>query len=102
MKNSLIIIFITLFSSGIFAQNKYTVSGYVKDKANGESSLGATVYIKELLKGTTTSASGFYSITIEEGEYTLAFSYIGYKTFEKKIVLDKNIRFNYEIELDVI
>jgi outer membrane receptor for ferrienterochelin and colicin len=102
VKNSLIIIFITLFSSGIFAQNKYTVSGYVKDKANGESSLGATVYIKELLKGTTTSASGFYSITIEEGEYTLAFSYIGYKTFEKKIVLDKNIRFNHEIELDVI
>ena len=84
------------------AQNKYTISGYVKDKSNGESSLGATVYIKELLKGTTTNSSGYYSITIAEGEYTLAVSYIGYKTIEQKINLNKDIRFNYEIEAEVI
>ncbi|PCI98399.1 MAG: TonB-dependent receptor [Flavobacteriales bacterium] len=102
MKNSLLFLFFSLFILSVSAQQKYTVSGYVKDKTNGESSLGATVYIKEILKGTTTNSSGFYSITIEEGEYTLAISYIGFKTIEQKIILNKNIRLNYEIEPDVI
>ena len=92
MKNSLSLIFILVFTCGVFAKSKYTVSGYVKDMANGESSVGTSVYIKEILKGTTTNNSGFYSITIAEGEYTLVVSYIGYKSIEQKITLNKNIR----------
>jgi hypothetical protein len=102
VKNGLILFFLMLFSSGLFAQNKYTVSGYVKDKSNGENSVGATVYIKELLKGTTTNNSGFYSITIEEGAYTLVISYVGFKSIEQKINLTKDTRLNYEIESDAI
>ncbi|MBL4593337.1 MAG: TonB-dependent receptor, partial [Flavobacteriales bacterium] len=102
MKNILLFLFISLFVFQASAQKKYTVSGYVKDKSNGESSIGATVYIKELLKGTTTNTYGFYSITIEEGEYTLVISYIGFKKIEQKINLNKNIRLNYEIETDII
>lgn len=102
VKNILLFLFISLFVFQASAQNKHTVSGYVKDKTNGENSVGATVYIKELLKGTTTNAYGFYSITIEEGEYTLVVSYIGFKNIEQKITLNKNIRLNYEIEEDVI
>ena len=102
MKNSIILFLLILFSCGLFAQNKYTISGYVKDQTNGESSVGATVYIKELLKGTTTNNSGFYSITIQEGEYTLVISYVGFKSIEQKINLNKNIRLSYEIESDAI
>lgn len=102
VKSSLSLIFILVFTCGVFAQSKFTVSGYVKDMANGESSVGTSVYIKELLKGTTTNNSGFYSITIDEGKYTLVISYIGYKSIEQKITLNKNIRLNYELELDVI
>ena len=86
----------------VTAQKKYTISGYVKDKADGENSVGASVYIKELLKGTTTNAYGFYSITIDEGEYTLVVSYIGFKNIEQKVTLNKNLRFKFEIEADVI
>ncbi|MBL4669208.1 MAG: TonB-dependent receptor, partial [Flavobacteriales bacterium] len=102
MKNILFFLFISLFFFQASAQKKHTVSGYVKEKSNGESSVGATVFIKEILKGTTTNTSGFYSITIEEGEYTLVVSYIGFKDIEQKINLNKNIRVNYEIEADVI
>ncbi len=102
MKNILFFLFLSIFVFQVSAQNKYTVSGYVKDKSNGESSIGATVYIKELLKGTTSNAYGFYSITLEEGEYTLVISYIGFKNIEQKINLNKDIRLNYAIEPDVI
>ena len=102
VKNILFILFVSLFVVQASAQKKHTVSGYVKDKANGESSFGATVYIKEILKGTTTNSSGFYSITIAEGEYTLVISYVGFKKIEQKINLNENIRLNYEIESDAI
>jgi outer membrane receptor for ferrienterochelin and colicin len=102
VRNIFCILFISVFVFQAVAQNKYTVSGYVKEKANGENSVGATVYIKEILKGTTTNNFGFYSITIAEGEYTLVVSYIGFKNIEQAITLDKNIHLNYDIEDDVI
>lgn len=42
----------------------YTMSGLVKDKANGEVLIGATVYIRSLGKGTVTNEYGFYSLTV--------------------------------------
>ncbi|PJB15269.1 MAG: TonB-dependent receptor [Flavobacteriales bacterium CG_4_9_14_3_um_filter_32_8] len=104
MKNSLLILFsfLFVFHSDVFSQKKYTISGYVKDKANGENSVGASIYIKELLKGNTSSTYGYYSITIEEGEYTIVVSYMGYKDIEQKISLHKDLRINFEIEEDVI
>jgi len=104
LKNSLLILFsfLFVFHSDVFSQKKYTISGYVKDKANGENSVGASIYIKELLKGNTSSTYGYYSITIEEGDYTIVVSYMGYKDIEQKISLHKDLRINFEIEEDVI
>ena len=53
-----------------FAQTKYTISGVVKDMANGETLLGATVLLKGTSIGSTTNEYGFYSITAPEGTYT--------------------------------
>lgn len=83
-------------------KEKFTISGYVKDVSNGEYSVGASVYIKELLKGGNTNEYGFYSITVESGTYHLIVSYIGYKTIEKEIVLDKDIRLSLEIGLNAV
>lgn len=102
MKRLFLIFFLLLIASFSFAQKKHTISGYVKDKSNGENSIGATVYIKELLKGTTTNPYGFYSITIEEGDYTLVVSYVGFKNIEQKISLNKDLQLNFDIEEDVI
>ncbi len=94
----------TLFLSlnGYVIAQKYTISGYVREKKSGEDMIGANVYVKELSKGTITNNYGFFSLTLPKGEYNLMVSYIGYKNFTKKITLDKDISFNLPLEEDVI
>jgi TonB-linked SusC/RagA family outer membrane protein len=64
-----------------FAQEK-TVSGTVSD-ASG-SLPGVSVLIKGTNKGTETDFNGKFSIKATDGD-VLSFSYVGYKTLEKKI-----------------
>ncbi len=70
---------ILLFHTVSQGQNKprYTISGYVKDAKTGEYLIGANVYLKELLKGTSTNQYGFYSLTVDQGEYTLVVKFLG-------------------------
>ncbi len=100
IKSLLFMLFSLILSLNSNAQDtkNYTISGYVKDASNGEYSIGANVYIKELLKGGNTNQYGFFSITVEKGTYTLISSYIGYQNFVKQIVLDKDIRLNIELQ----
>lgn len=79
------------------AQDKYTISGYVKDAANGESLIGATVLVQELGSGNITNVYGFYSITLPPGAYTVEFRYIGFETQQQDIVLDQNLRIDREL-----
>jgi hypothetical protein len=108
MKGYLFKILLLLFFIGSLTQvsaqekQKFTISGYVKDASNGEYSIGASVYIKELLKGGTTNQYGFYSITVERGTYTLVSSYVGYENFVKPIILDKDIKLNIELKIAAI
>lgn len=90
----------SLIGSSVFAQDKqkFTISGYVKDADNGEYSIGANVYVKELLKGGNTNQYGFYSITVEKGNYHLVVSYVGYGDFVQEIVLDKDMRINVDLK----
>jgi hypothetical protein len=72
------------------AQTKFTVSGYLKDSTNGESLIGASVYVKELKTGTAANAFGYYVIHIPEGSYTIVFSYAGFHNKEVPIVVHSN------------
>ncbi|WP_299627060.1 TonB-dependent receptor [uncultured Tenacibaculum sp.] len=83
-----------------FSQDKFTISGTLKDKANGETLFGATVFLKGTSRGTITNEYGFYSLTAPKGNYTLSVSYIGYKPLEKEIELTKNIKFNADLSED--
>ena len=71
-------------------KGKYTLSGIIKGQNDGEYLPGATIYVKELHKGTVSNAYGFYSFTIPPGEYTLVFSFIGFQTKQHKIKLIKD------------
>lgn len=82
------------------AQEKYTISGYVKDVANGESLIGATVLITELSSGNITNVYGFYSITIPSGDYNIEYRYIGFETQKKQISLTGNQRIDIELAED--
>jgi hypothetical protein len=98
----LIIVLNIFFISAISAQEKYTISGYVKDASSGESLIGASVYIKESLKGTTTNQYGFYSLTLKQDNYNFVVSFIGYNDYIKKINLNKNLKINVSLKENII
>ena len=77
---------------------KYTISGYVKDKTNGELLIGANVYVKGTQVGTITNLYGYYSLTLEEGNYDIIYNFIGYQLTEVKIELTVNQEKNIDIE----
>lgn len=62
-----------------------TVTGRVTDVRTGDGLPGVNVLLKGTTNGTTTSATGDYSLTVPDGTGTLVFSYIGYVTEEVPI-----------------
>lgn len=86
--------------SPTIAQERYTISGYVKDGSNGEELIGANIYIKELGTGTTTNHYGFYSLTLPASAYNLIFSYVGYENLPYEIDLTSNLELNRELQTD--
>ncbi len=81
-----------------FSQQKYSISGYIKDVETGETLIGATVYIKELQTGTAANVYGFYSLTVPEGSYTLVYTFIGFDEVTKQIELTEDIKINLEMQ----
>ena len=88
LKKLLILI---LFLPGLGIAQNFTISGYVKDKSNGESAIGANVYVREGMIGTSTNAYGFFSLTLPAGKYTFVCSYMGYESFTDTIYLKENV-----------
>src|SRR5690606_10753290 len=71
-----------------------------KDKKNGESLIGATVYKIGTNQGAATNEYGFYSVTLPEGSHVMAVSLLGYRTYTFSLNLQDNMRRNVEIEED--
>jgi hypothetical protein len=77
---------------------KYTISGYLKDRATGEVLIGAYVYAKGTTLGTAANEYGYYSLTMPSGNYSLKFSFIGYKSIDEDIVLNADLKISRELE----
>ncbi len=100
--NSRYITIILLFSSFIALGQQYTISGYVQENESGENLIGVSIYDQQTYKGTASNQYGFYSLSMPEGEYTIIYSFIGYKSITKKIILNKDLRLNIELVSDAI
>ena len=87
-----------LCSSVVVAQQKFTLSGIVKEASSNESIIGVTVFIPELNTGVSTNEYGFYSITIPSGDYRIQISSIGFQEFIQKINLNKNLKIDFKLE----
>src|SRR5258708_6302849 len=94
--------FLALGCLSVKAQSKVTLSGYVKDTANAESLLAASVYIVELSRGANTNEFGFYSLTVPPGKYTIKISYVGYATKVFVIDLNKDTRLNTDLQSSTV
>ncbi len=87
-----------LFTIETLAQQNFTISGYVKDGASGETLIAANVFNKSNpAQGAATNLYGFYSLTLPQGDYTLVFSYLGFSNKEIEINLEEDLRINVEL-----
>jgi len=80
-----------------FAQSKYTINGYVRDSASGESIIGATVTLTALQRSVMSNQYGFYSITLDSGIYNLTVSHVSYVSKQEQVALSKNIQNDFLI-----
>jgi hypothetical protein len=81
------------------AQNKYTISGTIRDASTGETLIGATIKINgNTSVGTASNNYGYYALTQVEGNYTVVISYAGYVSVSKEITLNKDIKLNEELK----
>lgn len=76
-----LLISLTSFASPYSA---VTLTGKVTDEAN-QPLPGVSVVLKGTTTGTTTNASGDFSLTVPENKGTLVFSYVGFTTVERPL-----------------
>jgi len=86
-----------LFSFVSWSQNKYTLSGYVRDSLSGETLIGASVTVNGQAKGIASNSYGFYSITLDEGTYTVSATFAGYLQLDSVINLNRNTEMNFNL-----
>jgi hypothetical protein len=86
-----------LCSFAASAQNKYTISGYIKDSLNGETLIGATIAVQGQTKGISSNLYGFYSITLDQGKYILICTFVGYRIKAVSIDLRADTKINFDV-----
>src|SRR5450755_3415831 len=86
-----------MWALALQAQNKFSITGYVKDSLSSENLIGATVSFNAQQKGVNSNGYGFYSITLPEGRYVITSSYVGYTSKYVLVDLNKNISLNFLI-----
>jgi hypothetical protein len=84
MKSSLLAAWLisltALLALSSISQNRYTLSGTIRNGETGEALIGATLMVKELpWTGVTSNAYGFYSLSFPEGSYTIILQYVGFR-----------------------
>lgn len=76
----------------VFAQSKFTFNGYIKDSTNGESVISASISVGG--KSIMSNQYGFFSITLEEGEYDVLISHVSFLTQSFHLSLHSNVQRN--------
>ncbi|MFZ1328029.1 MAG: carboxypeptidase-like regulatory domain-containing protein, partial [Chitinophagaceae bacterium] len=110
MRKILGAVLLLLYLNPVFAQNattakRFTINGYVKDSLTGESIIGATVSVNlpagqttgGQSKGVASNQYGFYSITLDEGVYTIYISHVSYLGKTVSVDLKNNQSLNVDI-----
>lgn len=86
-----------LLGNACFAQQKFTINGYVRDSANGETIIGATVSINKLARSVSTNQYGYYSLTLDSGVYELTVSHVSYQTRQADVRLSYNQQADFQL-----
>ena len=80
-----IFLWLCLLSGTVFAQ-KGGIRGKITDEVTGEGLIGAAVSAGGS-KVVATNLDGNFELNLEDGEYTIKFSYLGYEPLEQKVTI---------------
>ena len=95
----LVFLFLSVFTSvALIAQEKKTISGYVKDASSGELLIGAAIQVKDQNLTASTNSYGYFSMDITEKEVELIISFVGYKPLLSKVNTFETKRLSFELE----
>lgn len=101
IKQTAILLFAILCTTQVMAQQKFSVSGIVKDKSTGETLIGATVSLADQRSiGVVTNEYGFFSLSLPQGTYSLLVSYVGYQQEIISVNLSENLTINASLTDD--
>ncbi len=90
---------LNIFILTVYSQNHWVISGCIKDSVSQDPLIGATVAIIETNTGTIANEYGYYTLKLNEGEYNLLISYLGYKPIKANIkLLTDTIGFNFNLQ----
>lgn len=98
MKHRLFTIILLLITINLFAQQKVTLLGNIRDASSGEDLIGATVYVEQIKSGTISNPYGFYSLSLVPGFYTFRVSFLGYQTQTFTLSVDTEMSYNIKLE----
>ncbi len=95
MKNN--ILFLSLLFASLY--NQAQIKGIVSN-TKGNTLPFVSVYIENSNQGTTTNNNGFYTLDIKkQGNYTVIFQFLGFKTLKKKLTVT-NLPFILDVSLE--
>ncbi|MAQ70333.1 MAG: hypothetical protein CMD23_04485, partial [Flavobacteriales bacterium] len=92
--------FFFLLSFFVYSQTEYNISGYVTDKATGETLIGANIYDTYTGQGCATNSFGYFNLAIKKGETKIICSYIGYEADTLDIIINKNVTHDFLISIN--
>ena len=100
MKTLLSTLFFFVCLTNNFAQTtdtKVTLSGYIKDSANGESIVGAIVKIEGTELSANSNVYGFYSLSVAAGNYTVVVNQAGFTSSRINLNITQDLTRNFEL-----
>ncbi len=97
MKKFFLFTAIILTSFNLFAQ-EFSLSGKITDKNKNPLS-GASIILNGTFAGTISKSDGTFKFEkLKQGKYNLKISFIGYKTINKTINLNKDLFLSYDLQ----
>lgn len=86
-----------LLTYGMLSAQSHTISGYIEDAESKERLIGVNVYATGTKYGVSSNTYGFYTLTLPEGEYDIAVSFIGYQTILQQVKLTEDLSLDFTL-----
>jgi hypothetical protein len=75
--------------------------GKVRDAANGEAVVGASVFVEKTMTGATTDHTGTFSLTLPKGRHDLVIKSVGMKNTVRHVMLYADGRLDIEMDEEI-